>query len=301
MSIFLGEGFYFGIVYLSYAQYSNLSFHQILPAITMNTQDTLFTNMMKRLNLSSDEPVRSERAAPSAPSAQPVNVNVPLPGQTTIDSEDEVGNENHGFGDDSVSHTVLNNILKSADIKRKEENYSRTAATLENGSLSSAQVHTSGKCVCVDTGVQVTCASVGVQSSLPDVSVHPVMLDKSVQVAIPILLGTDSQMYQSNSSGEDNNISVLNCRDQENMKKVNETTFCGRRTRNTDRPGTPVSKIISRKNHKNEKVPGHHRLNNSNHGINKHFNKASSRGKSKRNRGETDEVMTVLDIADESP
>lgn len=281
---------------------SNLG-SMILPAITMNTQDTLFTNMMKRLNLSSDEPIRSERTTPSAPSTQSVNVNVPLPGQTTLDSENEVGNENHGFGDDSVSHTVLNNILKSADVKRKEESYSRTPVTLENGLLSSAHMHDSGKPVSVDTGVQVTCTSVGVQTALPNGNVHPVMLDKAVQVAIPIPLGTDSHAYQSNSSGDDNSNSMLNCKGQENMKKVNETTFCSRRTQNTDRPGTPVSKIISRKNHKNEKVTGHHRISNSNHVSSKHppTVKASSRGKSKKNRGKTNEVMTVLDIADESP
>lgn len=268
----------------------------------MNTQDTLFTNMMKRLNLSSDEPIRSERTAPSAPSAQSVNVNVPLPGQTTLDSENEVGNANHGFGDGSVSHTILNNILKSADVKRKEENYSRTALTLENGLLSSAHVHGSGKSVGVDAGVQVTCASVGVQTSLPNGNVHPVMSDKAVQVAFPIPLKMESHAYQSNSSGDENSISVLNFKGQDDLKKVSETTFCSRRTQNTDRPGTPVSKIISRKNHKNEKVRGHNRISNSNHSSSKYppTIKASSRGKSKKNRGETNEVMTVLDIADES-
>lgn len=266
----------------------------------MTTQDTLFTNMMKRLNLSCDEPVCSERNTASSPAVQSVNVNVPLPGQTTLDSEDEVGNENHGFGDDSVSHTVLNNVLKSADIKRKEENYSRPAKTLENGLLSSGQLHGSGKCVCVNSGIQVTYASVGIQTSNSDI--HPTMSDKSVQVAMPMFLGTDSQVCQSNSSGDNNSNLLLNCRKQGNMTKLHETTFSNGTIQKVDRPGTPVTKVISTKNHKSEKVAGHCRIRTSNHSSNKHTAsiKKSSRCKSKKNIGETNEAMTVLDIADEN-
>lgn len=268
----------------------------------MNTQDTLFTNMMKRLNLSSDDPIRSERTAPSAPSAQSVSVSVPLPGQTTLDSEDEAGNENIGFGTDSVSHTVLNNALKNADVKRKEENYSRSATVMENGILSSVQKHGSGKRVGIEAGIQTTWTSVGVQT-VPNGDVHPVMLDKSVQVAFPTLLGRNIQANLSISSGDGDSISMLNCRAPENLKKISETTFSGQRSQNTDRPGTPLSKIISRKNHKNEKVTGHYKINNSSRGTSKPTNavKTTSRDKSKKNRGERNEVMTVLDIADESP
>lgn len=266
----------------------------------MNTQDTLFTNMMKRLNLSSDEPVRLERNASSAPATQSVNVNVPLPGQT-LDSEDEVGNENHGFGDDTVSHTVLNNVLKSADAKKKEENYSRPAITLENGMLPSPQLHGSSKRVCVDAGFQVTYASVGVQTSSNGV-VHPSMLDKSVQVTMPMLLVTDNQVCQSNSFGDDNSVLLLNCGSQGNAKKLSVTAFPNGTTQNIGRPGTPVTKIMSSKNNKNEKLTGHHRNSTLNDGSSKHTTsiKTSSRCKSKNNIGETNEVMTVLDIADES-
>lgn len=281
----------------------SLTFLQILPAITMNTQDTLFTNMMKRLNLSSDEPLRAERATPPAPPAQSMNLNVPLPGQTTLDSEDEVGNENHGFGDDSVGHTVLNNVLKSADIKRKEENYARASATLENGLLSSIHVHGSSKRDAVDVSIQTTSASVGVQTSLPNGIIHPLMVDKCVQVSMPLLVRA-SEVPQLNSSGDDNSIPLLNLRGQDNTKKVNESSFSNRRTQNTDRPGTPVTKLVSKKiNHGNEKMIGNQRNNSSSRGSYKHTAnfKTNSGGKSKMNRGETNDVMTVLDIADESP
>ena len=269
----------------------------------MNTQDTLFTNMMKRLNLSSDEPIRSERTAPTGPAVQSMNLTVPLPGQTTLDSEDEVGNENHAFGNDSVGHAVLNNVLKSADIKRKEENFSRASSTPDNGLLSSIHVHGNSRRDAVDVSIQISSASVGVQTSLPNGIVHPVMVDKSVQVSTPLLMRA-SEVSQFNSSSEDNSVSVMNIRDQENTHKVNETSFSNRRrTQNTDRPGTPVTKFGSKKIHNcNEKLIGNHRNNSSSHGFYKHrANFKTNSGKNKMNRGEANDVMTVLDIADESP
>lgn len=269
----------------------------------MNTQDTLFTNMMKRLNLSSDEPLRSERTTPSAPPAQSLNMNVPLPGQTTLDSEDEVGNENHAFGNDSVGHTVLNNVLKSADIKRKEENYSRSSATLEKGLPSSIHMHSSGKRDAVDVSVQTSSASVGVQTSLPNGIIHPVMVDKCCQVSTPLLVRAN-EVAQLNSSGDDSSIPMTNLRGQENIKKISETSFSNRRrTHNTDRPGTPVTKLVSKKmNRGNEAIIGNNRNINLNHGSYKHTGsfKANS-SKNKMNRREANDVMTVLDIADESP
>lgn len=268
----------------------------------MNTQDTLFTNMMKRLNLSSDEPLRTERSTPTAPPAQSMNLNVPLPGQTTLDSEDEVGNENHGFGDDSVGHTVLNNVLKSADVKRKEENYTRSSATLDSGLVSSVHVHGTSKRDTVDVSIQTTSASVGVQTSLPNGIVHPLMVDKCVQVSTPLLVRAN-EVTQLNSSG-DHTIPVLNLKSQDNTKAINETSFSNRRrTQNPDRPGTPVTKLLSKKmNRGNEKMMGNPRNSSSNHGSYKHAGnfKSKSGGKSKSSRGENSDVMTVLDIADDS-
>ncbi|XP_045127939.1 LOW QUALITY PROTEIN: smoothened homolog [Portunus trituberculatus] len=281
---------------------SNLG-SMILPAITMNTQDTLFTNMMKRLNLSSDEPLRSERTTPSAPPAQSLNMNVPLPGQTTLDSEDEVGNENHAFGNDSVVHTVLNNVLKSADIKRKEETYSMSSVTLEKGLPSSIHMHSNGKRDAVDVSVQTSSASIGVQTSLPNGIVHPVMVDKCCQVSTPLLVRA-SEVVQLNSLGDDNTIPMVNLRVQENIKKTSETSFSNRkRTHNADRPGTPVTKLVSKKmNRGNEKIIGNNRNINLNHGSYKHAgNIKANSSKNKMNRGEANDVMTVLDIADESP
>ncbi|KAG0716171.1 Protein smoothened [Chionoecetes opilio] len=195
---------------------SNLG-SMILPAITMNTQDTLFTNMMKRLNLSSDEPVRSERAASSVPPAQSVTLSVPLPGQTALDSEDEVGNANHGFGDDSMGNTVLNNVLKSSDVKRKDEKISRVSESHEKGVLSSIHIHDGTKRDTVDVGIQTSSASIGVQTSLSNGIVHPLMVDKCVQVSTPLLVRA-YEVAQLNASG-DNSVPGLNSRDQEHVKK----------------------------------------------------------------------------------
>ncbi|XP_071512212.1 protein smoothened isoform X2 [Panulirus ornatus] len=281
---------------------SNLG-SMILPAITMNNQDTLFTNMMKRLNLSSDEPTRSERAAPTAPPAKSMNISVPLPGQTALESEEEVGAENHGYPDnDSIAHTVLNNALKSADLKRQEEGYVRAATALEDELLSSGQVRTCSRRGNVDTGTQVMCTSVGVQVSFANNSTKATMEDKSVQVSTPLLMRV-SQVSQVHSPYDSDSSPINTYRTQDSRKKINETSFCRRKPLNNDRPGTPVTKLPKKLNISGEKTLTSIKNVSSSHGSHKrnaNGKTGNSGGRRRRSRGESAEVMTVVDIGDES-
>lgn len=269
----------------------------------MNNQDTLFTNMMKRLNLSSDEPTRSERAAPSAPPAKSMNISVPLPGQTGLESEEEVGAENHGYADnDSIAHTVLNNVLKSADLKRQEEGYVRAATALEDELLSSGQVRTCSRRGNVDVGTQVTCMSVGVQVSFANNITKATMEDKSVQVSTPLLMRA-SQVSQTHSPCDSDSSPTHTYRTQDGRKKINETSFCRRKPLNNDRPGTPVTKLPKKLNVSGEKTLTSIKNVTSSHGSHKrnvNSKTGNSGGRRRRSRGESAEVMTVLDIGDES-
>ncbi|XP_042205429.1 smoothened homolog isoform X2 [Homarus americanus] len=281
---------------------SNLG-SMILPAITMN-QDTLFTNMMKRLNLSSDEPTRSERAAPSAPPAKSMNLNVTLPGQTTLESEDDVGTENHGYADnDSIAHTVLNNVLKSADLKRQEDNYVRAVTALEDGLLSSGQIRACSRRGNVDVGSHITSMSVGVQASLANDSIKAVMVDKSVQVSTPLLMRA-SQVSRVHSPLASDSSPTHTYRAQENKKKINETSFSNRRKLlNNDRPGTPVTRLPKKINVSGDKTLTNNKNVSSSHGSHKRnggSKTVNSGGRRRKSKGECAEVMTVLDIGDES-
>ncbi|XP_053643135.2 protein smoothened isoform X2 [Cherax quadricarinatus] len=280
---------------------SNLG-SMILPAITMNNQDTLFTNMMKRLNLSSDEATRSERAAPSAPPAKSMNINVPLPGQTTLESEDDIGAENHGYADnDSIAHTVLNNVLKSADLRRKEDAYVRAATALENGLLSSSQVRACSRRGNIDTGMRVTSTSVGIQTSFASAVTKANMVDKSIQVSTPLLMRA-SQITRAHSPLSSDCSPTHTYRHQDSKKKINETSFSNRRKpQNIDRPDTPVTKLQKKLNVSGDKTTNSKNVVSS-HGSHKRntSSKTGNSGGRRKSRGESAEIMTVLDIGDES-
>ncbi|XP_037786917.1 smoothened homolog isoform X1 [Penaeus monodon] len=278
---------------------SNLG-SMILPAVTMN-QDTLFTNMMKRLNLSSDDPTRSERIVPSAPPAKSVNLNVvPLPGQAPLESEDDVGAENHAYADnDSITHTVLNNVLKSVELKRQEENYTRAATALEEGLLSSAQGRVCSRRGFTTESREVRGVSIGVQASLIGSPVVT-MVDKGVQVSSP-LLSRGSQASQTHD-WELSPTHAYKLQDS-GKKTVGETSFMiQRKLQNNERPGTPVTKLPKKLNVSNDKSAANKNINSS-HGSHKRSASARSgniSGKSRRSRGESADVMTVLDMDEDS-
>ncbi|KAK3890719.1 hypothetical protein Pcinc_005354 [Petrolisthes cinctipes] len=265
---------------------SNLG-SMILPALTLPHQDTLFTNMMKHLNLSSDEPTRSERATPSvAPAPQPLN----LPGQTAVDSEDETG-----VGDTLGPHTVLNNALKGADIRNQEEGYARNAATTEDGRASSRACNLRNNVV--DVGVQVASVSVGVQTMLPAPTPRIHTADKSVQVCTPLLMRATSRTH-SDSSNDSASSATHNYRTNESRKTVNETSFSTRRKPgNNGRPGTPVTNLSKKVNHSGDRISNKNV--NSSHGSHKRTCNSRTGNGGSRNRRSRPEAtdITVLDIA----
>lgn len=257
--------------------------------------------MMKRLNLSSDDPTRSERTAPSAPPAKSVNLNVvPLPGQAPLESEDDVGAENHAYADnDSITHTVLNNVLKSAELKRQEETYTRAATALEEGLLTSAQGRVCSRRGFTTESREARGVSIGVQASLIG-SPAVTMVDKGVQVSSP-LLSWGSQASQTH----DRELSPTHAyKLQDSGKKtVGETSFMSqRKLQNNERPGTPVTKLPKKLNVSGDKSATNKNINSS-HGSHKRSASARSgnvSGRSRRSRGEIADVMTVLDMDEDS-
>lgn len=263
-------------------------------------QDTLFTNMMKRLNLSSDDPTRSERTIPSAPPAKSVNLNVvPLPGQAPLESEDDVGAENHAYADnDSITHTVLNNVLKSVELKR-QENYTRAATALEDGLLTSAQGRVSSRRGFTTESRESRGVSIGVQASLIG-SPAVIMVDKGVQVSSP-LFSRGSQASQTHD-WELSPTHAYKLQDS-GKKTIGETSFMSqRKLQNNERPGTPVTKLPKKLNVSNDKSATNKNINSS-HGSHKRSASARSgniSGKSRRSRGESADVITVLDMDEDS-
>lgn len=270
-------------------------FVQILPALTLPHQDTLFTNMMKHLNLSSDEPTRSERATPSAPPApQPIS----LPGQTALDSEDDTG-----VGDSLNPHAVLNNALKgAADIRSQEEGYSRNTSTKEDSRACSRACNTRNNVV--DVGVQVAGVSVGVQavlSAAPTPRIHTA--DKCVQVSTPLLMRATPRSH-SDSSYDSASSTTHKSKTNDGRKAVNETSFSTRRKiANNGRPGTPVTNMCKKGNNASgDRISN--KNGNSSHGHGSHKRTGNSRtansgNRNRRNRLEGTDI-TVLDIAGDS-
>ncbi|XP_068242026.1 protein smoothened isoform X2 [Palaemon carinicauda] len=278
---------------------SNLG-SMILPAITIN-QDTLFANMMKRLNISSDDPTRSERGAPSAPSTK--SVNVPLPGQTTMESEDEFGTENHAYADnDSVSHAVLRKVLKSVDLKRQDEGYRKNSN--ERDRLSYSPICACGRIKNGDVSGKINKSSVGIQTSLTECSSSKViMVSKSVQVSSPMLTRA-SHGCQTNSLSNSNSSVDHSHRTHEGSKKITETSFTNqRKSQNGERPGTPMTKLTKKPNASGEKTRASSNKNSNNsygsHKRNTSAKCASGHGRRRRSR-EASDIMTVIDIGEVS-
>ena len=264
----------------------------------MGSQDTLFTNMMKRLNLSSDEPIRSERSAPSAPPTKSVNLTVPLPGQT-LESEDEVGTENHAYADnDSISHAVLNNVLKSVDLKRKDDHYTQKNA---RDRIAYGKLCTCGGVKNVSSP-QVSKSSIGIQTSISESSTAKVItVNKSVQVSSPMLIRASHGSQTHSLSNSDVSLHQ-NYKTNEVNKKVIETSFINhKKLQNGERPGTPVAKLTKKINVTGEKALGNNNKNNG-HGSYRRTTSAksiSSHGRRRRSK-ENNEIMTVIDIGEGS-
>ncbi|KAK7076484.1 hypothetical protein SK128_007506 [Halocaridina rubra] len=277
---------------------SNLG-SMILPAVTLN-HDTLFANMMKRLNLSSDEPIRLERT-PSGPTAKSLSLTVPLPGQTTVESEDEVGAENHAYADsDSVSHAVLNNILKSTDLKRRDEVYIRRSSSCDGNVMAISHVCICNKLRNAEISTQVSKMSIGIQASLGDKKSKPVMVSKSVQVSSPMLMRA-SHGSQTHSLSNSNGSITPNHRMHETAaKKVIETSFTNqRKSQNNERPGTPMTKLTKSVYTSGDKSLANAKsLNSANYGS--HKRSTSSKSGRRRKSRETADIMTVIDIGEGS-
>lgn len=184
--------------------------------------------MMKHLNLSSDEPTRTERATPSTTPSAPHPQPISLPGQTALDSGDFTG-----VGDSLNPHAVLNNALKgaanirrsqeeegyptrstAANIQSQEEGYP-TRSTTTTSTTNTTKEDNRGGGVCsracntrnnvVDVGVQVAGVSVGVQAVLssppPAAAATPRIhtADKCVQVSTPMLMRATTRSHLDSS------------------------------------------------------------------------------------------------------
>ncbi|XP_076056128.1 smoothened, frizzled class receptor isoform X2 [Oratosquilla oratoria] len=270
----------------------------ILPAITVNNQDTLFTNMMKRLNLSSDEPTRSERAGPAGPPSKNSNLNVTLPGQN-MESEDEAGVGNGGYiEEDSIAHTVLNNVLKSTDLKRQDGTYVRSGRAQEDGlalALSKSGI-TRRNLACAEVATQTKMVSVGIQTYLEPIFPRNVeTVEKSVQVSSPQLRRASHRFTQSPASSKN---SLFNTNRSVN-NRMEETSFVTKLNTKHSPSDLRMSQNNSLKAFKKNRTVIE-KTNDNNQSLNK--TNHSSRGSMKDGQTHTGhtrsvgDVITVLDM-----
>ncbi|CAL4059234.1 unnamed protein product, partial [Meganyctiphanes norvegica] len=158
---------------------SNLG-SMILPAITLN-QETLFANMMKRLNLSSEDPTRSEIGGVS-PSASPTKS---LNQQTNTPSDEETGAENPAYIEsDSMCQTITK--YEGDRRKRRKNSYLNSSVALEEGLLHQQTRDMAIQAIWARSSVDMM--DVGVQASFP-ISVTTILTsNKSCQVSTPLLV-----------------------------------------------------------------------------------------------------------------